>query len=928
MTREGKEPMAPAPSAPCEPSAPAEPSAPGEPSSAEPVGEQHESHAEKLTYESFCKLAREREGVAASDVELRARFAALDLDGSGKADLNEYNCHCLREALRRSSSRVIDLFRSWDVDGSGEVDREEFRRAIRQLNLDYVADDAAIDRMFALFDDDDNGTLEYHELRKQLSVGAGKTLEPLLRPGAVDLGPSGLKHRLRRRDSIAKGTKMVRRASVDLRGSQTVQEQLKAVLRANAARVIDLFREWDDDGNGTISKKEFRQGLRLFGLDADRGELDALFDALDKDGGGTLDFKELDKALRNETEEELDGRLKASAASRRLAKSMSAVAAHLTPRSCGSKKRRAAGAAGGQQQQQQQQAQAQQHASSSESDSFLGHKLAQKCPPPARGGASTASTSTTSTCSASSASSASEQPSPSTSPTHLAVGSVAHLVARDAVSSPNWQMYQLKQKACKMLAAKDRGLPMAAAARSTRHVLEHSKRIVPPPKPKPATKAKRKDVEGGLRTSLLADDGPKGLWGWVQHIFAEFRQAMAMILNGLLEQELEVQMFAAFLLVSALVSLYTEAESVVALSQYESGRAPPAPPAHPDWTVTVTDSAMGFALSSPLAYLLVDFGTATFLGVLYYWWEDIKAWNRARLLRASKGGYQLLGSQPGAAVRKVGRLASVVKGWKAVSAANEAAAAAAAAPPSPRSQAVALIDAEEGGGPAAPPVLATEADLQREISREIDKVEELETKLKVHTASGSPHVATLAQRAELHRERLSLLKEALVNMAGDLAEKQKAEAKDAPPPTRGGLISEIGNSGFIKVLKNSMTGFVSVYLFYVDVLSDVQVVVLLWDTGNWLWCAAAAFFLVAQYMVVYTRVLPYMRNTFGASSCLTCSFTYLGFPLGLFILDFLMLLEPFGLLAVLPLPAWLKQFVPACERARVPPRWSLLPPVA
>jgi hypothetical protein len=81
-------------------------------------------------------------------------------------------------------------------------------------------------------------------------------------------------------------------------------------------------------------------------------------------------------------------------------------------------------------------------------------------------------------------------------------------------------------------------------------------------------------------------------------------------------------------------------------------------------------------------------------------------------------------------------------------------------------------------------------------------------------------------------------------------------------------------------------------------------------------------------VVVYQRVLPYMRNTFGARSCLTLTFTYLGFPLGLLILDFLMLLEPFGLLAVLPLPAWLKQFVPACERARVPPRWSLLPPVA
>jgi hypothetical protein len=67
-------------------------------------------------------------------------------------------------------------------------------------------------------------------------------------------------------------------------------------------------------------------------------------------------------------------------------------------------------------------------------------------------------------------------------------------------------------------------------------------------------------------------------------------------------------------------------------------------------------------------------------------------------------------------------------------------------------------------------------------------------------------------------------------------------------------------------------------------------------------------------VVVYQRVLPYMRNTFGEQSCLTLTFTYLGFPLGLLILDFLMLLEPFGLLAVLPLPAWLKQFVPACEQ--------------
>ena len=31
----------------------------------------------------------------------------------------------------------------------------------------------------------------------------------------------------------------------------TVQEQLMAILSKNKIKLIDLFREWDDDGNGT-----------------------------------------------------------------------------------------------------------------------------------------------------------------------------------------------------------------------------------------------------------------------------------------------------------------------------------------------------------------------------------------------------------------------------------------------------------------------------------------------------------------------------------------------------------------------------------------------------------------------------------------------------------------------------------------------------
>ena len=37
--------------------------------------------------------------------------------------------------------------------------------------------------------------------------------------------------------------------------------------RTYQVRVIDLFREWDEDGDGTVSKKEFRKAMPLLGLE-------------------------------------------------------------------------------------------------------------------------------------------------------------------------------------------------------------------------------------------------------------------------------------------------------------------------------------------------------------------------------------------------------------------------------------------------------------------------------------------------------------------------------------------------------------------------------------------------------------------------------------------------------------------------------------
>ena len=43
-------------------------------------------------------------------------------------------------------------------------------------------------------------------------------------------------------------------------------QELSQVLSQNAVRVIDLFREWDADQSGTVSKVEFRRALPMLGI--------------------------------------------------------------------------------------------------------------------------------------------------------------------------------------------------------------------------------------------------------------------------------------------------------------------------------------------------------------------------------------------------------------------------------------------------------------------------------------------------------------------------------------------------------------------------------------------------------------------------------------------------------------------------------------
>merc|ERR1719162_2674205 len=73
--------------------------------------------------------------------------------------------------------------------------------------------------------------------------------------------------------------------------------RINAWLETNMAKVVDLFRQWDDSGDALISPKEFNQAMKRLGLKLDAKEVATLFRQFDRDGSGGISYREMRRAL-------------------------------------------------------------------------------------------------------------------------------------------------------------------------------------------------------------------------------------------------------------------------------------------------------------------------------------------------------------------------------------------------------------------------------------------------------------------------------------------------------------------------------------------------------------------------------------------------------------------------------------------------------
>jgi Ca2+-binding EF-hand superfamily protein len=174
------------------------------------------------------------------------------------------------------------------------VDKVEFRNVVRSFG--FECRDALIDKLFARFDLQSTGELSLGMVSRRLQAEMNERESRGRRMAELRC----LQWRVSAKvvqliDPVALDPKLSARAGA--------RSRILGTLRAQQARVMDLFRSWDADGDALISKTEFRQAVLVLGLDGvPRKQVDELFDELDKDGSGEISFNEMRDAIKGPEE--------------------------------------------------------------------------------------------------------------------------------------------------------------------------------------------------------------------------------------------------------------------------------------------------------------------------------------------------------------------------------------------------------------------------------------------------------------------------------------------------------------------------------------------------------------------------------------------------------------------------------------------------
>lgn len=212
-----------------------------------------------------------KEGAFVHDVESRAKGRVQN-----RTKLLYQKFHKALLKADWSEEGMVELFKSFDTDDSGHVDREEFRKIFKDQDLKIT--DRDIDLLILELDVDESGTIDYKEfITNAVNFEHGPTAAAREKLQARELAAKAAARAAKEKE-CAGVFYAFRRAYEDASFSQ---QGMKS-----------MFRKFDKDKSGTISRSEFKQVFKSMKVKVMRKQLNALMDILDIDGDDSINYEE------------------------------------------------------------------------------------------------------------------------------------------------------------------------------------------------------------------------------------------------------------------------------------------------------------------------------------------------------------------------------------------------------------------------------------------------------------------------------------------------------------------------------------------------------------------------------------------------------------------------------------------------------------
>mmetsp|Transcript_39771 Transcript_39771/g.109517 ORF Transcript_39771/g.109517 Transcript_39771/m.109517 type:complete len:420 (+) Transcript_39771:2-1261(+) len=195
----------------------------------------------------------------------------------------------MMEALKGGLDDFSLDFQTWS--DASEISRSDFKVVLQQLGVQEG--DRFMEALFASMDTGNSGFVQLGALKAALKRATNSAMQSV---GAH--GDKAQAKAAQAASSTASSLAAVYSAADSGSKREAVQSMLRDSLVLQANRVMNLFQGWDANGDGIISRDEFRTGVSELGVVAPPAEIEELFGMFDIDNSGQISFRELHTMLR------------------------------------------------------------------------------------------------------------------------------------------------------------------------------------------------------------------------------------------------------------------------------------------------------------------------------------------------------------------------------------------------------------------------------------------------------------------------------------------------------------------------------------------------------------------------------------------------------------------------------------------------------